>query len=628
MRHKQSLLFLLLLTVPLSLTWAQKGEQNTTWYETERAQDVYMRVDFWMPAGFDSQDVGEEVRKRMPVLEATQSDLDKSFYIESPNMKHYTFDQTYDGVPVYGASIKVNMAKSGRVLNFMNNLKSFTPQVLGDFTHSEQEVVDLADLTFRKGQDRFGVEIWKTYYITESGLMPAYKVHCGGNDISGSWELVYDANSLAELERKDMIVNEHPPEPQAIVATGFGYVFNPDPITSAGVTYGGTYVDASDTDAQWLDDERMTVTLQDITENGGVYSLEGPLVQIVDIEAPNTAPATSNDGNFFFQRSESGFEDVMCYYHVDSLQRYIQTLGFFNLGATSFRIDPHGLNGQDNSHFVGPGGGQAAYCSFGEGGVDDAEDADVITHEYGHYLSYSASPNTNDGFERRGLDEGIGDYIAAMWSHSINTYRWHDIFTWDGHNQFWNGRRANVTTQYPPATGGWNFYAYGAVWSTVLMEAHNDPTVGKTVSDKNFFSELYMNSINMTTADAARNILDADFANYTGSHQSVYRDIFCNRNILTGQDCVVGRLDDLDAGLNITVFPNPARDQVTVGLDGMMPGTEYSIEIVNMLGQTLTQIPAVTASTGIDVSNYEAGVYWVRIQIGDNYAATEKIVVQ
>jgi hypothetical protein len=627
MRQKQSILFLLLLTLPLSVMWAQKGERASTWYEGEPSTDVYQAMDFWVPGGFTNETVRLTVEEKLPILQSTLSHLQESFFIESPGMFHYTYDQTYEGIPVYGAALKVNMAKNGRVLNFMNTLKMYPTVTLGEFGKTEQEVIDFVDGVYRKGQERFGVEVWKNYYVTSDGLLPVYKVYCGGNDISGSWELVYDANTLAEIEKIDQIVY-HSPGKQAVVSSGFGYVFNPDPITTAGVTYGGTYVDGNDADATWLDDERMTVTLKDITETGGTYSLTGPFVQIVDIESPNITPSTSTDGNFFFQRSESGFEDVMCYYHTDSMQRYIQSLGFSNLGATSFRIDPHGLSGQDNSHFVGPGGGQFAYCSFGEGGVDDAEDADVITHEYGHFLSYSGSPNTNNGFERRGIDEGVGDYIAAMWSHAASTYRWDDIFTWDGHNQFWNGRSASVSGNYPPATGGWNFYAYGEVWATVLMEAHNDPAVGKTVNDKNFFQELYANVSNMTTADAARNIIDADFVLHGGAHEGTYRDIFCSRNILTGQDCVVGRFDDLGAGLNIKVFPNPARDRFTVEMDGMEPGTEYQVEVINMLGQTVTRIPAISGSTLIDASDYEAGVYWVRIQIGDDYAATEKIVVQ
>ena len=41
---------------------------------------------------------------------------------------------------------------------------------------------------------------------------------------------------------------------------------------------------------------------------------------------------------------------------------------------------PHGFNGADNSSYS-PGTGR---LQFGEGGVDDAEDSDVVHHELGH----------------------------------------------------------------------------------------------------------------------------------------------------------------------------------------------------------------------------------------------------
>ena len=619
---------LLLLFLPVSSLLAQKGEIAHQWYESTPSTDRYRKVDFWMPAGFSHEDLRQAVTEQLPILEATRSTLKQRAFKESPVMYHFTYDQAVDDIPVYGASFKVNMTQTGRVLNFMTNLQSFSPLVLGEFGQSEQAVEELVETTFRKGQDEFSVHIWKNLYITDQGLLPVYKVFAGGNHVSGSWELVYDANTLVELERKDQIVYEHPPQKQAIVASGFGYVFNPDPLTSAGVTYGGTYVDNNDQDAQWLDDERMTVVLKDITENAGTYSLVGPWVKIEDIESPNTAPATTTDGNFLFQRSESGFEDVMCYYHTDSLQRYVQSLGFTNLGNHSFRMDPHGLNGGDNSHYVRQLPFVNSYCAFGEGGVDDAEDADVIVHEYGHFLSDAGAFDSNSGFERRGLDEGFGDYIAASWSHHINPYRCEDIFTWDGHNAFWNGRTAMKQGNYPPQTGGWNFYAYGEIWATVLMEAHNHPGVGKTVSDKNFFQELYSNVDNMTTPDAARLIIDADLANYGGIHEGIYRDIFCARNILTGQDCVVGR-DALFANdLHVKVFPNPARDHFSVVLEGRNPDANYALEVVNLLGQTIAQQSLTAVSTRLEANELEAGVYWVRVSENAAWIATEKIVIQ
>ena len=70
------------------------------------------------------------------------------------------------------------------------------------------------------------------------------------------------------------------------------------------------------------------------------------------------------------------------------------------------QYDPHGLNGVDNSHYTsGP-----EQLAFGEGGVDDDEDADVIVHELGHGIHDWV---TNNGLSQvQGLSEGLGDYFA------------------------------------------------------------------------------------------------------------------------------------------------------------------------------------------------------------------------
>ncbi len=76
---------------------------------------------------------------------------------------------------------------------------------------------------------------------------------------------------------------------------------------------------------------------------------------------------------------------------------------------------------------------------FGEGGVDDAEDADVVIHELGHGIHDWV---TGGGLsQKQGLSEGVGDYYAVsysrayagQWEPSDPQYHW--VFSWDGHNR-------------------------------------------------------------------------------------------------------------------------------------------------------------------------------------------------
>ncbi|MEZ4916786.1 MAG: hypothetical protein R2836_07345 [Chitinophagales bacterium] len=62
---------------------------------------------------------------------------------------------------------------------------------------------------------------------------------------------------------------------------------------------------------------------------------------------------------------------------------------FYRFRCLQISVDTHGNNGADNS-FFSPA--TPLRLIFGEGGVDDAEDADVIIHEYGHAISHFAAP--------------------------------------------------------------------------------------------------------------------------------------------------------------------------------------------------------------------------------------------
>lgn len=81
---------------------------------------------------------------------------------------------------------------------------------------------------------------------------------------------------------------------------------------------------------------------------------------------------------------------------------------------------------------------------------------------------------------------------------------------------------------------------------------------------------------------------------------------------------------------NITVYPNPASNQVFVTLKNIV-NDQVSIALYNSLGQRLQFIPE-TEMTGksiaaLNVSNYAAGVYFLKIKVG-NAISTKKVVVR
>ena len=110
------------------------------------------------------------------------------------------------------------------------------------------------------------------------------------------------------------------------------------------------------------------------------------------------------------KRRQNRFEALMAYYHIDRAQRYIQSLGF-GTGAShpiNKRAQLAVANGfrDDNSYYLP----SARLIEYGSGGVDDAEDADVILHEYGHAIQDAQTRRFGLGNQAGAIGEGFGDY--------------------------------------------------------------------------------------------------------------------------------------------------------------------------------------------------------------------------
>lgn len=316
-----------------------------------------------------------------------------------------------------------------------------------------------------------------------------------------------DTNYVAQITRAAVAGLAH----FAKITSGSGFVFDPDPLTTALANYNDPgYGDNNDGDSPQLDAQRFLRSLPNLTFSGGQYRLTGPYVNVLDWDPPTAAPVTAtHPDSFRFRRSASGFEDVMVYHHIDKSQRYMQSLGFLNIQNTSIGADPHGLNGTDNSAFYP----STNRLTFGEGGVDDAEDADVILHEYGHAIHHGTVPGWSGSSQQGALGEGFGDYWAESYSRRLNywlpsqtPYFW--VFDWDGHNPFWAGRVLNYTPLYPGGLTG-AIHTDGQMWSSTLMNIWN--TLGPNVLDRLVLqSHFYLASSGVTMTQNAEAVIQAD----------------------------------------------------------------------------------------------------------------------
>jgi zinc metalloprotease ZmpB len=249
-------------------------------------------------------------------------------------------------------------------------------------------------------------------------------------------------------------------------STGRGQVFLPNPVAylqNQGLT------DQKDADYAALAAAYRTVTLTNLDGSG---FLRGDWA---NIRAETGDPAYSPTNTFTYTRSDDRFEQVMAYYWVTEAQKYIQGLGFgstlppVNKESQDIRINQWGV---DNSYSWD----KHDVLRFGKGGVDDAEDAEVILHEYGHAIQ--DSQQTPIGFgastEAGSIGEGFSDYFAVTVSNVLApTPDAPCVADWDSVSYTSDTphclRRVDTNLKYPADLNG-RVHHDGQIWSRALWD--------------------------------------------------------------------------------------------------------------------------------------------------------------
>ncbi len=465
---------------------------------------------------------------------------------------HLTFQQVFEGLPVYNRLVKVNLGPGGRptmvvsgYAPHLDGISGFSPAPRLTAAESAQ----IASLSIAPGRANTGPATLVVYPEARPRL--AWRMLVSSQDSGDEWEVLVDAASGGLILVMDRVLRMHPDRDnhgKSGRVDGSGLVFDPDPLTSSGNAYGGQYRDRNDADSEALNNERVEVVLRDITLGAdGLYRLEGPHVRIVGTAGiggtPSSPPAESNPDAFRYTRADDKFEAVMAYYHIDANQRYIFSLDLgLRTGTRVLRVNPHGLGSDDNSKYFA---GQFA-VAFGDGGIDDAEDAEVIIHEYGHAILDTNAPNLFDGAEGTALHEGWADYWAVsytrglMESGKVPAHDWRHVFSWDG-NETWSGRRLNrygiygeVTECHDGFCQSRDWYTDGAFWATAVMEIYDD--IGKDATDRlALYSQLYLGRP-ASMLDAAAAFAQADADLFGGRHLGSIVNRFGQRKLVNPAD--------------------------------------------------------------------------------------------
>src|SRR5437763_4888925 len=299
-------------------------------------------------------------------------------------------------------------------------------------------------------------------------------------------------------------------------STGTGRVFVPNPVADLGV---GTFAfRESLTDQKDADFAALAPAYHEerLTNLDGSGFLNGDWATVYS-ETGN--PAYSPTNTFDYTRHQDEFEQVMAYYWITEAQKYIQSLGF---GIWRRPIDNQPqkvrLNqlGADNSFATDH---PITELRFGKGGVDDAEDAEVILHEYGHAVHFA------QGFvfateEAGAISEGFGDYLSADVSTIVApTPDPACVADWDSVSYTSRVphclRRVDTNLHYPEDLSG-EVHHDGQLWSRSLWDirtALGNVTADTIILQAQFdFPGTSMADLARRTVDTAQHIYGAKAA--------------------------------------------------------------------------------------------------------------------
>jgi hypothetical protein len=295
-------------------------------------------------------------------------------------------------------------------------------------------------------------------------------------------------------------------KPAPTGSTAPGQVFFPNPVQSLA---NESLTDQKDADYPALAAgyERKTLTNLD-----GSGTLTGDYAKVI---SETGTPARNTGSGFIYTRDQDQFEQVMGYYWITEAQKYIQSLGFgstlraVNKRQQLLRIDQFG---GDNSFYRDEF--KKLTITLGKGGVDDAEDGEVIVHEYGHSVQDDQVPGFGSSPDAGAIGEGFSDYFAVTVGLAVTgeTFQAPCVADWDSVS-YTPGpihclRRLDSTKHYPEDLHPRReVHADGELWSAALWRARN--LVGNTrLVDTIIIDAQFGFAPGTSFRDAARKTID------------------------------------------------------------------------------------------------------------------------
>jgi Zn-dependent metalloprotease len=503
-----------------------KVQEHPVYGTPQRIYDIHAR-----PSAAEPREIVEDMLKKLAKDLEIKPDLSQIRFDKVNKTvlgSHVLFQQHHRGLQISGAWVKVDIDREGRVVSILNDLvpekllleaehkESKSSTVRTQMTTDEAERSAIAEINPDSNSANSLAESELVYYPYRGVPTRAWKLVIKTTSPLGEWKVYVDAYAGAVLFLQN----------QLKMQDGRGKIFNPNPVVAL-------EDDSLTAKSRIPKSAYLDVVLPDLDGKG---RLDGPFV---------TTRITSRrvkrkNLRFMFGRTNPAFKEVMAYYHIDRVQRYVQELGFDNILNRPVQVDVAGI--ADDNSFYSPAD---KTITFGTGGVGDAEDAEIIVHEYGHAIQDDQVPGFGQGDEAGAMGEGFGDYLAASFFEEFKPEKFKDaVASWDAvaysGEEIPSLRRLDSNKKYPKDFT-YDIHTDGEIWSACLWEMRS--RLGRKKADRLAIAHHFLLSRSSKFEDAANAVLQTDKMMNKGRNERALRKIFVKRGI----------------------FPNPKRNNARAG---------------------------------------------------------------
>lgn len=484
---------------------------------------------------------------------ADLTDLDYIKTQTHKGIRHVTFNQAVNGVPVYEAEYKVHLRTSGKV-DMANGTYypdidiTTTPSISGENAIGNA----LSDLGGSENRD-FQTDASLVVYPYKDEFRLTWKVLLFSEDPISDWFYMIDAVSGETLYKLNRLTD----------VIGDGDVYPTHPGLSS-------------------------VTNTPLYRLNGNGKLQGTYAYIVNDES---SEAYSSSNSFQYSTSSTHFDEANLYYHIDNFRHnFVEGLISGSFGFQQIKAHAHATHsvyGDLNAWFspsskeiyFGDASSSSSYNNF-------AWEDKVIHHEYGHAVIYEIQSGIQSSNNEEGaISEGTPDYFSG--SFTVRSMIGEYIgSTRDMANPYYTNYSQLPRDQY----GNVNVSAHtgGEFFSSILWDLQG--IISSTDVDFLVYDALYRITNGPDFLEFRDAMMAADAAAYSGSNSDDIQNTFADRGVGTHvpPDVTISGPDNMFQG---------SSDTFTANVSGGHPPYQYQWYYKNYSDSFYVKASGETSST-------------------------------